>query len=69
MVFHLFFSLIVCFMLMGCSTSISTSDHEPVTIFAAASTTDAVTEIVNQFSEKSGIEVNTNFGSWSVLAT
>ncbi|MCF8470980.1 MAG: molybdate ABC transporter substrate-binding protein [Parvibaculum sp.] len=41
---------------------------EPVTIFAAASTTDAVSEIAKSFKGISGCEITTVFASSSILA-
>ena len=41
---------------------------EQITVFAAASTTNAVTEISKEFTKTTGIEVITNFASSSTLA-
>lgn len=46
----------------------SASACEPVSIFAAASTTDAVSDIASAFKEESGCEVTTVFAGSSTLA-
>jgi molybdate transport system substrate-binding protein len=41
---------------------------EPIQVFAAASATNAIGDIVREFTDKSGIEVRTVFGSSATLA-
>ena len=50
----------------GCSTE--EPDVKSITVFAAASTTNAITDIAAKFKEETQIEVITNFASSSTLA-
>lgn len=53
----------------GCGTdSDKTDSQNNVIVFAAASTTNAITEISELFSKETGINVTTNFASASALA-
>ena len=58
--------LALCALALGAPGSASAC--EPVTIFAAASTTDAVSEIAKSFEGISGCEVTTVFAGSSILA-
>jgi molybdate transport system substrate-binding protein len=60
--------LIIVLLVGGCTDSDETDDHGNVTVFAAASTTNAITEISDLFTEETGINVTTNFASASALA-
>ena len=62
---------LILFVLMtgGCGTdSDKTDSQNNVIVFAAASTTNAITEISDLFREETGINVTTNFASASALA-
>ncbi len=64
---QIFFYLCISITLLGCSISRTQTNQEAV-LFAAASTTDAVLQIVEQFTNETNIKVNTNFASSSVLS-
>jgi len=48
---------------LGLAAAASAADPQPVTVFAAASTTDAVKELGDRFTKDTGIPVRLNFGS------
>jgi molybdate transport system substrate-binding protein len=60
------FILMTFIVITGCSGKKPAT--QTVTVFAAASTTNAITDIAVLFKEKTGIEVTTNFASSSTLA-
>lgn len=67
----LFLGLILIFILItggGCSDSDEADSESNVIVFAAASTTNAVTDISDLFTKETGINVTTNFASASALA-
>jgi molybdate transport system substrate-binding protein len=61
-----FFSLMACFMLAAMSGPAQSA--EPLMVFAAASTTNAVTDIGNLFARKQQGRIVTSFASSSTLA-
>jgi molybdate transport system substrate-binding protein len=61
-------SLLLAGLLWGCSPGTDSSGDGTVTIFAAASTTNAVTEVVELFSASEKTEVVTSFAASSTLA-
>jgi len=68
--FSIFIILSGMLSLVGCenANSGSTKDNRSLVVFAAASLTDALTEIAQPFEEQSGIEVFFNFASSGALA-
>ncbi len=68
---NIFWILILVFALIaiGCGTdSDKTDSQNNVIVFAAASTTNAIIEISELFTEETGINVTTNYASASTLA-
>ena len=64
-----FLSLLSIMLIGGCDSRPEQSqDQKTVIVFAAASTTNAVTDIAAQFTNKTDIEVTLNFASSSALA-
>src|SRR5687768_2428125 len=54
--------------LLSIATSAPAQDKTPVVVFAAASLTDAVTEIGSAFTKETGIPIKTSFAASSALA-
>ena len=52
----------------GCARAADSAAGQPLVIFAAASTSNAVGEIKRQFTEASGVQVQASYGSSAVLA-
>jgi len=52
----------------GCARAADSAAGQPLVIFAAASTSNAVGEIKRRFTEASGIQVQASYGSSAVLA-
>ena len=65
--FFLVFTLVFVLLADGCGTDKNESTNN-VIVFAAASTTDATTEISDLFTKETGINVTTNFAASSALA-
>lgn len=66
---HVVITILMC-LLLSCDAATDTAETTPaaVTVFAAASTTDALTEIASLFAEQTGIAVTCSFSSSSMLA-
>lgn len=62
------FALGLSLMLSQCSCTQKVQEPDSITVFAAASTTDAVTEIAKRFTKQTGITVDTHFAASSTLA-
>ena len=61
--------IILVLLIGGCGTdSDETDSRKNITVFAAASTTNAIKEISDLFTKETGINVTTNFASSSALA-
>ena len=61
----------ICIMTLALITGCwedKTETPESITVFAAASTTNAITDIANKFTEATGISIITSFASSSTLA-
>lgn len=74
---HLTFSLAIIAAIVGCgdarsekavAPSAAPADKKPITIFAAASATNALDEIKAAFAEKTGAEVRASYAASSTLA-
>ncbi|MBN1974226.1 MAG: molybdate ABC transporter substrate-binding protein [Sedimentisphaerales bacterium] len=63
------FLILIFILISGCSTdSDEDNTQNKIIVFAAAGTTDAITEIADVFTEQTAIEVTLNFASSSALA-
>jgi len=60
--------VMMAFTFLGLSSSVVKANEQSVTVFAAASTTNAITDIGKMFSEKGHGKVVTSFASSSTLA-
>ncbi|WP_372751534.1 molybdate ABC transporter substrate-binding protein [Labilibaculum sp.] len=63
---HKVFLLLVCCILQSCSSTPKQTNS--ITVFAAASLTDVMTEIASQFKKETGYSVRLNFASSGILA-
>jgi molybdate transport system substrate-binding protein len=66
-------AIVACFMAAGpwvpvCARAADSATGQPLVVFAAASTSNAIGEIKRRFSEASGVQVQTSYGSSAVLA-
>ena len=61
-------SLLATLLLTCCSTVLASDAAKPITVFAAASLTDALTEISNAYTKISNVPVRLSFASSSALA-
>ena len=62
---HFILFLMTTYSLVGCS---STENRNEITLFAASSLTDVITEIAHEYTLEKGVKVRLNFASSGILA-